>query len=307
MEAHMNIQRIFAAMLALAMLLPAAAGAEGIDEHISGTIAGTDLAPGQPYFDQEHDSSWVAPALARLTGTPEQATVKNGEAIAAIEAYLATLPEVAVMQDRMAELPIPRWFLDGYSRFQPTKVAKSRYLNGVIDGSQEMEPDIAALYAFWCCYDAEWFVLSSTPEMRAWLGTAMLEYGDDWRRLDAETEEELHARLVAPRQTRDEPFREIDNWIRSFKSTEGVFLKPKVRDVLVQEFVHQAGMDSDTRYFMEKGWDSFDLPGNLQLEKTDFMLLTALVLEFAPQLAADPACPDQIGWVREFLKRDSRG
>ncbi|MEZ5336704.1 MAG: hypothetical protein R3F46_00435 [bacterium] len=297
--------RLLAALLAVCCLLPAAARAEGIYDHISGTIAGSDLAPGQPYFDQVHDASWVAPALERLSGQTLGSEISNGQAIALIQAELASLPEVAVKQNRMAELPIPQWFSQGYSTNQPTRLAKSRYMNGVLDGSLQMQPDIAALYGFWCCYDAEWFVLSSKPELRAWLGAVMLSYADDWQRLDSESAEALHARLVTPIQTKDEPYREIDNWIHAFKSTDGVFLKPKVRDVLVQEFVHQSGMESDTRYFSEQGWDSFELPGPVGLEKDDFMLLTALVLEFAPQLAADPATPEQIGWVREFLIRDS--
>lgn len=297
--------RLAAAALGALLLLPAAAQAEGIHEHIGDTIAGTDLAPGQHYFDQTHDSSWVAPALERLTGQSIGEEISKGDALALIKAELAALPEVTVMSNKMAELQIPRWFTNGYSAYQPTKLAKSRYFNGVIDGSQQMEPDLAALYGFWCCYDAEWFVLSSTPELRAWLGAVMLSYADDWQRLDAESAESLHARLVKPRQTNDEPFREIDNWIKAFKSTDGVFLKPKVRDVLVQEFVHQAGMETDQRYFSQQGWSSFELPGPVGLDKPDFMLMTALVLEFAPQLAADPATPQQIGWFREFLIRDS--
>ncbi|MCB1221480.1 MAG: hypothetical protein H7A35_04580 [Planctomycetales bacterium] len=294
-----------AMLLAVSIMLPAAASAEGIYDHISGTIAGSDLAPGQPYFDQKHDASWVAPALGRLSGQAMGDSVSNGEAIAMIQAQLASLPEVAVMQNKMAELPIPQWYLTGYRDNQPTKLAKSRYMNGVLDGSLEMEPDIAALYGFWCCYDAEWFVLSSDPELRAWLGAVMLSYADDWQRLDSESAESLHNRLVKPIQTKDEPYREIDNWIHAFKSTDGVFLKPKVRDVLVQEFVYQSGMQSDERYFSQRGWDSFELPGPVGISKEDFMLMTALVLEFAPQLAADPATPQQIGWFREFLVRDS--
>ena len=65
-------------------------------------------------------------------------------------------------------------------------------------------------------------------------------------------------------------------------------------------------MESDERYFSVEGWDSFELQGPVGIEKDQFMLLTALVLEFAPQLAADPDCPAQIGWFREFLIRDSR-
>ncbi|MCB1186640.1 hypothetical protein KDL29_05670 [bacterium] len=294
-----------AMLLAVSIMLPAAASAEGIYDHISGTIAGSDLAPGQPYFDQKHDASWVAPALERLSGQAIGDSVSNGEAIGMIQAQLSALPEVAVMSNMMAELPIPQWYLDGYRDNQPTRLAKSRYMNGVIDGSLKMEPDIAALYGFWCCYDAEWFVLSSDPELRAWLGAVMLTYADDWKRLDSESADELHNRLVKPLQTKDEPYREIDNWIHAFKSTDGVFLKPKVRDVLVQEFIHQAGMQSDERYFSKQGWDSFELPGAVGISKSDFMLMTALVLEFAPQLAADPATPEQIGWFREFLIRDS--
>ena len=204
-----------AMLLAVSIMLPAAASAEGIYDHISGTIAGSDLAPGQPYFDQKHDASWVAPALGRLSGQAMGDSVSNGEAIAMIQAQLASLPEVAVMQNKMAELPIPQWYLTGYRDNQPTKLAKSRYMNGVLDGSLEMEPDIAALYGFWCCYDAEWFVLSSDPELRAWLGAVMLSYADDWQRLDSESAESLHNRLVKPIQTKDEPYREIDNWMPS--------------------------------------------------------------------------------------------
>ena len=219
---------LFRTLLATVLLLPATASAEGIHEHIGDTIAGTDLAAGQHYFDQEHDSAWVAVALASLLGDEVRMDLSNGEAMDLIKAELGELPDVLVMQDRMAEMPIPRWFTRGYSAKQPTKLARSRYLNGVIDGSLQMEPDIAALYAFWSCYDAERFVLSGDPGMRAWLGAAMLTYGDDWQRLNAESADQLHARLVQPLQTRDEQYREIDNWIKAFKSSDGVFLKPKV-------------------------------------------------------------------------------
>lgn len=292
---------ILLAGLALSLLAPAAVNAEGIQDHIGDTIAGTDLAPGQAMFDQEHHSDYVRPALEVLTGRSLPENMSNSEALALVREQLAALPQPAMQPSLQGELSIPRWFLDGYANFQPSMLSRSRYLNGVQKGSLQAQGDIAALYGFWSCYDAEWFVLSRNPAPRAWLSAVLLSYPAEWQRLDQETAEALHARLVTPLQTKDEAYREIDNWIKAFKAADGVFLKPKVRDVLVQEFVFQAGIESDERYYMEHAWDRVQVPAGLGLERGDFMLMCALCLEFAPQLAADPACPEQLNWFRDFF------
>jgi hypothetical protein len=305
MNTMYTLRLILLQSLGCLLLATGLAQAEGIHEHIPQQNRDGELAEGQSYFDHEHHSDYVRPALEQLTGSTLREGISEQEIIALIRDELAALPQPAMQPSLQGELSIPKWFLDGYAGFQPSMLARSRYLNGVQKGSLQAQGDIAALYGFWSCYDAEWFVLSRNPATRAWLSAVLLSYPAEWQRLNRESSAELHARLVRPLQTKDEPYREIDNWIKAFKASDGVFLKPKVRDVLVQEFVFQAGMESDERYYMEHAWDRVQVPAGLGLARADFMLMCALCLEFAPQLAADPACPGQLAWFRDFFIEES--
>jgi hypothetical protein len=238
---------------------------------------------GKPYFDQEHHDDYVLPAIGELTGSMPPASASRAELAQIVAGLLGDLPEYGQKEVAMVKPAIPEWFLSGYLSLNPTSVSHSRYLDSVAAHEMAANGEIGALYAFWCVYDAEWFSLSRHADYKAWLSAVLLQYPPKWQDLRGETSASLHDRLVAPLQTPDEPYREIDNWINNFTSNNEAFAKPKVRDALVQELVGQAGMEADTRFVMDAAYGG-PTPDGLGLSVREFYLLAALSLEFFQEL-----------------------
>ncbi len=238
---------------------------------------------GRAYFDQEHDEGFAYQALAELSGTKLPQGSTRRDFAQAVQAELDQLPRYGQKETANIKPPIPAWFLDGYRRFEPTTVAHSRYLDGVLSGTLPADPDRAGLYAFWCVYDAEWFALSRQADYKAWLSAVLLSYPPQWFELRSESATNLHARLVTTIQTKDEQFREIDNWINAFTKLDDAFAKPKVRDALVDELLAQGGLEADTRMFEDQAY-SGPTPGSLGLSQRQFFLLSALVMEYYQEL-----------------------
>jgi hypothetical protein len=271
----MRILGLLAALIAVAPAISRAEDHVQWDPH--------NRPPGQPYFNQTHDESFAHAALEELSGQRPPADCSRETLAQAVLAELDKLPVYGLKSTPSIKPPIPEWFLQGYRAFQPTSVARSRYLDGVVSGTLPADADHAALYAFWCVYDAEWFSLSRKAPYKAWLSAVMLTYPPAWQRLRGESEDSLHSRLVAPLQTKDEPYREIDNWIKAFTREGDAFAKPKVRDALVDELLANAGLETDPRFFAEKAY-SGPTPDSLQLSRRQFYLLAALTLEYYQEI-----------------------
>ena len=256
---------------------------------------------GQRYFDTKHDESFAYQALDELSGKRPQPGRSRQELAQAVITELDKLPRYGQKETANIKPPIPQWFLSGYSRFQPTTIAKSRYLNGVINGTLEPSADLGTLYAFWCVYDAEWFNVSRNADYKAWLSALMLTYPPQWMALRGESEASLHSRLVAPLQTKDEPYREIDNWINAFAKHNDAFAKPKVRSALVDELLANGGLDADVRMFEDKAY-SGPTPGSLSLSKRQFFLLAALTMEYYQEIyELQPASKQPLHFRDYFL------
>lgn len=282
------------ALLAL-ILAPAAARADDI---VLWTPSNNPA--GRPIFDQEHDEDFAYQALNELSGVMLPRGSTRRDFAQAVQAELDQLPRYGQKETANIKPPIPQWFLDGYQHFQPTTVARSRYLDGVLAGSLPADPDRAGLYAFWCVYDAEWFSLSRKADYKAWLSAVMLTYPPKWMELRRESATNLHARLVAPIQTRDEPFREIDNWINAFTKLDDAFAKPKVRDALVDELLAHGGLEADARMFEDTAY-SGPTPGSLSLSQRQFFLLSALVLEYYQELYELSPDTRQLLYFRDYF------
>jgi hypothetical protein len=261
------------------------------------------VAAERMYFDMEHKYAFAWDALEQLTGRRPAASASRADLAAATLDVLAGLPQYGVKQTAEAPQPIPRWFTDGYRAFQPTMVAKSRYFNALAAGQYQPEADYATLYSYYSVYDAEWFALAMHPDYKAWLGAVLLTYPPAWDALSGASAEALHAQLVAPLQTPDEPYREIDNWIKRFKD-DGSLIKPKVQDALVGELLSNAGMQVDERFLMATGWDA-PPPASLKLDAQKWALLSALCLEFAPELCRLDPDSKQLLYVRDWLAERS--
>jgi hypothetical protein len=272
-----------------------------------------ELKPGQVYFDQKHNDAWAADALKEVSGSAAPAGATPAQMAALVQAQLDKLPAYGEKGVAMVQ-PIAPWFLDGYRRYNGGTVQRSRYFNGVLDGSLEPEADIAALYAYWSLYDAEWFSLSRTPGFKAWLSAVALTYPPDWLRLQGESQGALHSRLVTPLQTKDEPYREIDNWISSFKRQDnvgghgqlGAFIKPKVRDALVQELLASAGWESDPRFYEQPSY-SGGAPQRVGLSDRQFFLLGALTLEYFQEIYAASPQTKQPLFFRDYFVEAFKG
>jgi hypothetical protein len=296
------------------------------------------VRPGQKYFDQHHNDAWAWDALKELAGarpaddaTPEQLAAETAKLLANLPEYgqksVARLQsESNPVRDWVGHIygeasggktaammqPIPDWFMGGYLRFKGASVQRSRYFDGVNAGTLEPNPDIAALYAYWSLYDAEWFSLSRRPGFKAWLSAVALTYPPHWINLRDESAAELHSRLVAPLQTPDEPWREIDNWINNFTAPVssgelGAFIKPKVRDALVQELLAAAGEETDARFYEQRAYKAV-APERVGLNDRQFFLLGALTLEYFQELyAADPNLKETLFFRDYFVNsfRDS--
>lgn len=269
------------------------------------------VRPGQKYFDQHHNDAWAWDALSELGGTRPADSATPEQMAAATARLLANLPAYGEKSAAIVQ-PIPEWFMQGYLRYKGASVAKSRYFDGVDAGTLQPNADIAALYAYWSLYDAEWFSLSRRPGFKAWLSAVALTYPPQWIRLQGESASALHSRLVTPLQTPDEPWREIDNWINNFTAPVssgelGAFIKPKVRDALVQELLAAAGEETDPRFYEQRAYKAA-APERIGLNDRQFFLLGALTLEYFQELyAADPNLKQTLFFRDYFVEsfRDS--
>jgi hypothetical protein len=260
----------------------------------------------------KHSYSFVWDALEELSGQRPAAAASRSELAALTLGYLDSLPKYGQRETASIKPPMPDWFLRGYSRFQPATVSKSRYINGVLDGSLAQDQDLAALYTFWCLYDAEWFNVSRQPDYKAWLSAVALSFPPDWidLRERGESESALHLRLTVPLQTKDEPYREIDNWIKAFTKLNsdrenpdgegGAFAKPKVRSGLVAELLDNAGMSADER-LSEKNAYRQAPPGAVGLSDREFFLAAALSVEFFQEIYEANPRTKQTGWFRDYF------
>jgi hypothetical protein len=289
-----------AAALAVAVLIVAASAAEppAIPIKVQPKVKGQRM-----YFDMEHKYAYAWDALEQLTGRRPAASASRSDLAAATLEALRSLPNYGEKEVAQVRPAVPRWFTDGYSAFQPTMVAKSRYFNALGQGTFQPRADYATLFSYYSVYDAEWFALAMHPDYKAWLGAVLLTYPPAWDALSGESAEALHAQLVAPLQTPDEPYREIDNWIKRF-TDDGSLIKPKVQDALVAEPLHKAGMQVDDRFLMTTGWNAAP-PAGAGLDAKKWALLTALGLEFAPEIYRLDPESKQLLWVRDWLAERS--
>lgn len=285
-------------LLLIAIALCLLAAVAGADDKVSWDP--NNRPQGQRYFDTKHDETFAYQALQELSGQQPNPGSSRQEIARAVLTELDKLPRYGQKETANIKPPIPQWFLDGYSRFQPTTVAKSRYFDGVLNGAFSANADTGALYAFWCVYDAEWFSVSRKADYKAWLSTVMLTFPPQWEALEGESAATLHARLVAPLQTKDEPLREIDNWIKAFTKEDSAFAKPKVRDALVDELLANGGLEADTRMFEDKAY-SGPTPGSLSLSQRQFFLLAALTMEYYQEIYAQEPGTKQPLYFRDYF------
>jgi len=279
----------------LLILVPLAtvllAGTATADETITTTTTTTRTSSGGQVIVRHnvHSDEFAWDAIEELTGVRPPESASRQELGADVLGILNDrLPEYGQKTTPQVRPDIPEWFLDGYQALEPASVSRSRYLNGVINGSLAANNDIAALYAIWCVYDAEWFSLSRHADHKAWLSAVMLTYPPEWMRLTGYSREELHDMYVKPLQVPGEPYREIDNWIKRCADAEGAFSKPTVRSALVEELLERAGADGDDRFYEDPAYTG-PAPAKLHLDNREFFLLAALTLEFFQEIyEADP-------------------
>lgn len=260
----------------------------------------------------KHDVSFAWDALEQLSGRRPGAGATRAQLAAATLAVLDSLPKYGQKSVARVEPPIPDWFLKGYRTFSPATVAKSRYLNAVLSGSLEANADTGALFAFWCAYDAEWFNAARNPAYKAWLSAVALSFPPRWLALreGGEGEAALKARLQTPLQTKDEPYREIGNWINAFTKLNddrenpsgegGAFIKPKVRSALVGELVQRGGLAYDARLTENPAYSEAapQVPG---LSDKQGFLLAALCTEFYQEIYEQAPGTKQPLWLRDYF------
>jgi hypothetical protein len=278
--------------------------AQAAEDHVEWSpLTKQALDPGDKrYFDLEYKARWADEVLAELgAAAPGETSTRGDYARAALGVLEAKLPSTNRMAAQ-ARPAVPGWLLEGYSRFQPRAVARSRWLSDLIAGMQgqpqvnplvRADADIAALYAYWCMYDAEWFNASRNAGFKAWLSALQLSYPTAWQRLSREDQAELHSRLVLPLQTKDEAYREIDNWIEALQRNAGGFTKPLVRRALVEELLQRGGYNPpdengrvrpiDPRLFEDPAYKA-GAPSGLGMTDREFFLLAALSVEFSGEL-----------------------
>lgn len=264
------------------------------------------------YFDMAYNATWAGDALRQLGATPPGAGASRGDYAKAVWQVLQDKVPATNRTAALAEPPVPGWLLEGYNQFQPATVAKSRWMNDVFAGATNQpqvnpkvqpDADLAALYAYWCMYDAEWFNAARKPGYKAWLTAVQLTYPAAWQRLNREGKAALHARLVGPLQTKDEPYREIDNWATALENNAGDFAKPLVRRSLVEELLQRGGLSLagadgkpraiDQRLFADPAYKGA-VPGGLGLSDQDFFVLAALSVEFSGELNQLQPDPPQL-------------
>jgi hypothetical protein len=281
----MNKMLLFA--LSLLVLLANSAAAqeqEQKDNETTTTTTTTVTSGGVIVRHNEHSDDYAWDAIEELSGVRPAADASRSELATDVLGLLNDrLPQYGQKSTPQVRSAIPEWFIDGYTALQPASVARSRYLNGVIDGTYAADDDIAALYAIYSVYDAEWFSLSRHADHKAWLSAVMLTYPPQWQRLTPLTREQLHDTYVAPIQTKNESFLEIDNWIKKATAGEGAFSKPTVRSALVMELLERAGAESDDRFFEDAAYTG-PAPAKLNLSDREFFLTAALTLEFFQEI-----------------------
>lgn len=318
------MHRMLIAVLVLLALSPhpVAQAADIVDWQ---PLTKTPLGPGdRRYFDMAYNEGWARDVLAELGANDPGRFPSRGDHARVLRETLAeklgTTRAVA-----LAQPPAPQWLIDGYDSFQPRSVARSRWMDDVISGAGgraqvnpkvKAERDIAALFAYYCIYDAEWFNASRSGAFKAWLTALQLSYPADWQRLDRESKDALHRRLVAPLQTPDEPYREIDNWITALKNNDAGFAKPLVRRALVEELLMRGGYsppgrdgkpkELDPRLFEDPAYKA-GAPAGLGLSDREFFLLAALCTEFAGELhMLDPDMPQLKPFADYFISAFER-
>jgi hypothetical protein len=292
---------VLGALAALASGAVASTG--GNDDLHWGPLTKQTLGPGDVrYFNMSYSDAWAGDALRQLGATPPGPGATRGDYAKAVYQVLQDKVPATSRSVARAEPPVPDWLVAGYMKYEPATVAKSRWLNDVVaglNGQAQVNPkvkpdaDLAALYAYWCIYDAEWFNAARKPDYKAWLTALQLTYPADWQRLDGESKEQLHSRLAVPLQTKDEPYREIDNWATALKNNHGDFAKPLVRRSLVAELLQRGGVSIpgpdgqpqpvDQRLFQDPAYKGA-VPAGLGLSDQDFFVLAALCVEFSGEL-----------------------
>jgi hypothetical protein len=279
------------------------------------------LGPGDSrYFDMQYDGSWANEVLVSLGAASPGTSAPRGEYAQAVTKLLRSRISSMDRSVALAQPPVPGWLIEGYSAFQPRTVAKSRWMNDLLagmNGQPQANPkvkadrDIAALYAYYCMYDAEWFNASRKASYKAWLTAVQLSYPAQWQRLNREDKTGLHDRLVVPLQTKDEPYREIDNWITALKNNDGGFAKPLVRRSLVEELLQRGGYNPpaadgkapvvDARLMEDPAYKGA-VPSSLGLSDKEFFLLAALATEFAGELnMVEPDMPQLRPFAQYFI------
>ncbi len=267
------------------------------------------------WFDNEHEDDFIWIALEELSGQRPAANASRSDLAAATLSLLNDLPKYGERQTAALRPPVPTWVTDGFARLGKATLPASRYMKYYTEGSHPeffTDPtalsDTAALYTFFCMYDAEWFSVTRIPAYKAWLSTVALSYPTQWQKFKGLGQSGLHSRLVTPFQTKDEPWREIDNWITAYTRPEldgepQVFVKPLVRNALVAELLDNAGLDYDHRYLKDLAYESSapSLPGYDSRKAT---LLAALTLELSQEIyEAEPNTAQPL-WLRDwFLER----
>jgi hypothetical protein len=316
MQKYVNLNPVRAGrtvLIGLGLVSALAAGGVQAEERIR-FERNTDKPGAEQNYIQynKHSYAFAWDALAELSGKAPAPDASRADLAALTLSYLDSLPKYGQRETASVKPPMPDWFLSGYSRFQPATVAKSRYINGVLDGSLPQETDLAALYTFWCLYDAEWFNVSRKPDYKAWLSAVALSFPPAWidLRERGESDSALHQRLTVPLQTKDEPMREIDNWINAFTKLNnnrgnpdgegGAFAKPKVRSGLVAELLNNAGMSADQRLSEQNAY-RLDPPGGSGLSDREFFLAAALSVEFFQEIYEQNPRTKQPLWFRDYF------
>ena len=251
----------------------------------------------------KYDDSFAWDALEALSGERPAEDSSRSQMGALTLELLNTLETYGQRETAELRPPIPQWFLDGYNSFHPANLQRSRYLTGVEAGTYPPHADIAALYAHWCAYDAEWFGVVRNPDYKAWLSAVLLTYAPTWPKLKGEATADLHDRLVTPLQTRDEPLRELDNWIENFSDSEEAFVKPLVLSALSGELVERGGLNADGRFVDGSAYDA-PAPSHLGLSDEHFALLGALTITYFREIyELEPTTKQPLYFRDYFLER----
>ncbi|MCC7477508.1 hypothetical protein IT575_03530 [bacterium] len=295
------------------LLAPRAASAAEIVEWTPGKHSEKDKE--RAWFDNEHEDDFIWIALEELSGKRPAADASRSELAKATLALLNELPKYGERETKMLRPPVPFFVTEGYLSLGKATLPASRYMKYYTAGEHPefftdatALSDTAALYCYFSMYDAEWFGITRIPAYKAWLSCVALSYPPHWQKFKGMGQSALHERLVTPFQTKDEPWREIDNWITAYTRPEldgepQVFVKPLVRNALVAELLDNAGLDFDPRYLKERAYSNSapSLPG---YDSRRASLLAALTLELSQEIYEQDGNTKQPLWLRDwFLER----